>query len=165
MAFDCFLKIDGIPGESADDKHAEWIEVLSYSHGMSQQSSCSTAGGQNRSAGRCDHQDLSVVKPLDKSSPKLAVYCSNGTPISEIRMELCGANGEKQKYMEYVLSDVIISSVRPGGSAQSSENVPLEEVTLNYSKIEWIYTELDPKTLKPKGDIKASWDTKANKGG
>jgi len=32
MAVDVFLKIDGIPGESTDDKHKEWIEILSYSH-------------------------------------------------------------------------------------------------------------------------------------
>jgi hypothetical protein len=29
-AFDSFLKIDGIPGESTDDKHKDWIEVISY---------------------------------------------------------------------------------------------------------------------------------------
>ena len=27
MAFDAFIKIDGIPGESTDEKHKEWIEV------------------------------------------------------------------------------------------------------------------------------------------
>ena len=26
MAFDCFLKIEGVPGESTDDKHKDWIE-------------------------------------------------------------------------------------------------------------------------------------------
>ena len=29
MAFDAFLKVDGIPGESTDDKHKDWIEILS----------------------------------------------------------------------------------------------------------------------------------------
>ena len=28
MAFDAFLKIDGIPGESTDDKHKDWIANL-----------------------------------------------------------------------------------------------------------------------------------------
>ncbi|MBP8214834.1 MAG: type VI secretion system tube protein Hcp, partial [Propionivibrio sp.] len=32
MAFDTFIKIDGIPGESSDDKHKEWIEIVSYDH-------------------------------------------------------------------------------------------------------------------------------------
>jgi hypothetical protein len=27
MAFDTFLKIDGIPGESTDDKHKDWMEI------------------------------------------------------------------------------------------------------------------------------------------
>ena len=45
MAFDCFLKIDVIPGECTDDKHKEWIEILSYSHGVSQLSSGSVSTG------------------------------------------------------------------------------------------------------------------------
>jgi type VI secretion system secreted protein Hcp len=30
MAFDAFIIIDGIEGESTDDKHRGWIEVLSF---------------------------------------------------------------------------------------------------------------------------------------
>lgn len=165
MAFDCFLNIDGIPGESTDDEHAGWIELLSYSHGLSQTASGAASSGGGRSAERCDHQDFSVVKTLDKASPKLALSCCNGTHIKEVKMELCRAARDKQKYMEYVLSDVIVSSVRPGGSAQGGEALPLEEVSFNYGKIEWTYTETDHDTGKPKGDVKAHWDLTANKGG
>jgi type VI protein secretion system component Hcp len=35
-AVDAFLKIDGVKGESLDDKHKNWIEVLSTSHSISQ---------------------------------------------------------------------------------------------------------------------------------
>jgi type VI secretion system secreted protein Hcp len=164
MAFDCFLKIDGVPGECTDDKHKEWIEVLSYSHGVSQPSSGSRSSGGARSAERCDHQDFSIVKTLDKASPKLNLYCCNGTHIQNIKMTLSRATGEKQKYMEYALCDVIVSSVRPGGTAQGGEALPLEEVSFNYAKIEWIYTETDHKTGKPKGDVKANWDLISNKG-
>lgn len=165
MAFDCFLKIDGVPGECSDDKHEEWIEVLSYSHGVSQSASGSSSSGGGRSAERCDHQDFSVVKTLDKTSPKLALFCSNGTHITDVKMELCRATGDKQKYMEYLMSDVIVTSVRPGGSSQGGESLPLEEVSFNYGKIEWTYTETDHKTGKPKGDVKADWDLTTNKGG
>ena len=158
MAFDCFLKIEGVPGESTDDKHKDWIELLSYSHGVSQPASGAVSSGGARSAERCDHQDFSVVKTLDKASPKLS-------HVKTIKMQLCRATGDKQKYMEYVLSDVIISSCRPGGSAQGGESLPLEEVSFNYGKIEWIYTETDHETGKPKGDVKANWDLVLNKGG
>jgi len=165
MAFDSFLKIDVVPGESTDDKHKDWIEILSFSHGMSQPASGSSSSGGARSAERCDHQDFSIVKTLDKASPKLALHCCNGAHIKEIKLELCRATGDKQKYMEYKLTDVIVSSVRPGGSAQGGETLPLEEVSFNYGKIEWIYTATDHKTGKPAGDVKAHWDLTANKGG
>lgn len=164
MAFDCFLKVDGVPGESTDDKHKDWIELLSYSHGVSQPGSGSASSGGARSAERCDHQDFSIVHTLDKASPKLALYCCNGKHLKEVVMELCRATGDKQKYMEYKLGDVIVSSVRPGGSAQGGEALPLEEVTFNYGKIEWTYTETDHKSGKAKGDVKANWDLTANKG-
>ena len=47
MAFDAFLKIDGIPGESGDEKHKDWIEILSFAHGLEQpaQATASSAGG------------------------------------------------------------------------------------------------------------------------
>lgn len=139
--------------------------MLSYSHGLSQPGSGSVSSGGARTAERCDHQDFSVVKSLDKASPKLNLFCCNGKHIATIKMELCRATEDKQKYMEYMLSDVIISSVRPGGSSQGGEALPLEEVSFNYGKIEWTYTETDHKTGKPAGDVKANWDLVTNKGG
>jgi len=165
MAFDCFLKVDGVDGECTDDKHQKWIEVLSYSHGVSQPASGSSSSGGGRSAERCDHQDLSVVKTLDKTSPKLALYCCNGTHIPMIKLELCRAGGDKQKYMEYVLNDVIVSSYRPGGVSQGGETLPIEEVAFNYGKVTWNYIETDHKTGRPAGNIETNWDLVANKGG
>ncbi len=165
MAFDCFLKIEGIPGECTDDKHKDWIEVLAYQHEVSQPASGSVSSGGSRSAERCDHGDFIVRKTLDKASPKLALFCSNGDHIKEVKMELCRAGGDKQKYMEYKLSDCIVSSVKPGGDAKGDDPLPTEEVAFNYGKIEWTYVETDHKTGKPGGQIMAHWDLHANKGG
>ncbi len=165
MAFDAFLKIDGVPGESTDDKHKNWIEILSFSHGVSQPATGSVSSGGARSAERADFQDFSIVKTLDKASPKLMLYCANGTHVPKVTLELCRATGDKQKYMEYVMSDVIVRGIRPGGAAQGGEPLPLEEVSFAYGKIEYNYTETDHATGKPKGDVKAHWDLKANKGG
>ena len=45
MAADYFLKIDGIKGESLDDKHKDEIDVLSFSWGVSQSGSMAFGGG------------------------------------------------------------------------------------------------------------------------
>ncbi|MBX3364722.1 MAG: type VI secretion system tube protein Hcp [Phycisphaeraceae bacterium] len=165
MAFDAFLKIATIPGECQDDKHKDWIEILSYSHGVMQLATGSRSSGGAVSAQRCDHSNFSIVKALDKTSPKLNLACCNGEHINEIKLELCRATGDKQPYMEYKLSDCIVTSVRPGGSSAGGETLPLEEVSFTYGKITWTYTETDHKTGKPKGNVSTNWDLVSNKGG
>ncbi len=165
MAFDAYLKIDGIPGESTDSKHKDWLEVLSFSWGVSQPASGSASSGGGRSAERANFSDFSIVKTLDKASPKLALFCAKGEHIKEITLTLNRASGDKQKYMEYKLSDAIVSSVSPGGSSQGGDTLPLESVSFNYGKVELTYTETDHATGKPKGDIKTHWDLKQNSGG
>jgi type VI secretion system secreted protein Hcp len=164
MAFDAFLKIDGLDGECQDAKHANWIEVLSFSHGVSQPSAGSRSSGGAASGQRCDHQDFSVVKTLDKTSPKLNLFCSNGKHIKEVKLELCRATEDKNKYMEYKMDDVIISSVQPGGSAKGGEALPLEQVSFNYGKIVWTYTTTDHATGKAGGNVTANWSVIKNEG-
>ena len=165
MPFDAFLKLDGIPGESQDDKHKEWIELHSFSMGIVQ-----TAGGQRSTtgaatAGRCDHMDLSIVKNLDKTTPKLNLFCCNGTHIKKIELELCRATGDKQLYYKITMGDCIITGVRPGGSAKGGDTLPVEEVSFNYGDIEWEYTQTDHKTGKPSGKVASKWSLVQNKGG
>jgi len=165
MAFDCFLKIDGVPGESTDEKHAGWIELSSYSHGLSQPSSGAQSSGGARSAERTTHEDLVCTKLLDKATPKLALFCCRGDHIPTITLELCRATGEKQLYMKYTIRDSIVSMLRHGGSAEGEDPLPMEEVGFNYGKIEWEYTETDHKTGKPVGTVATNWDLTVNNGG
>ncbi len=165
MAFDAFLEIENVPGESTDKGHGDWIEILSFSHGLAQMSSGSRSSGGGGGAERCDHSDFSVIKALDKASPKLALACCKGEDVGKVTLELCRATGDKQTYMKYVMEGVLVSSVRPGGSAQGGEKLPLEEVAFNYSKITWTYTETDHKTGAAKGDVETNWDLNENTGG
>ena len=159
MAFDAFLKIDGVPGESTDDKHKDWIEILSYDWGASQPASGTASSSGGASTGRADFQDFSVVKLLDKASPKLAVYCADGTHIKEIVLELCRAGGAKLPYMKYTMSNVIISSYSPAGGG----GLPSESVTFNYGKIKWEYTQQKRADGGGGGKKSSGWDLEKNK--
>jgi type VI secretion system secreted protein Hcp len=162
MAFDAFLKIEGIDGESSDDKHASQVEVLSYSHHVAQQGGASTSRVQGQTGARADLGDLSVVKVIDKASPNLFKYCVAGTHIPTVVLELCAAAGDKHTYMKYTLSDCVVSSVRPGGSSGCDGVRPLEEVAFRYAKIELEYTPFDNKG-KPQAAVKGGWDLATNK--
>jgi len=159
MPSNVFCKVAGIPGESSDDKHKDYFEVLSFSHGMEQGSAGdeSTVGGHV--SGRVRHQPFVVVKTLDKASPKLALACSKGEHQDSIVVECFRHLGENVKFMEYKMSHTIIRSIHPSGE---NEGMPTETVSFSYAKIEWTYTQYD-NTGKKQGETKGGWDCEKNK--
>src|SRR4051794_13400535 len=83
MAFDAFLKLEGIPGESLDKQYTEWIEVESFSWGVAQ---VTTGGGASSAtggagAGKAAFQDLHFVTNFSKASPELFKRCATGEHI------------------------------------------------------------------------------------
>lgn len=74
MAYDIFLKIDGIDGESMDDKHKNEIEVLSWRWNIHQESTMHAGSGLG--SGK-----VSVTNPsLNITSIAPARICSNTAP-------------------------------------------------------------------------------------
>ena len=153
MAFDAFLKIDGIEGESPDDKHKGEIELMSFTWGASQSGTAGYGGGAG--AGRVNMQDFTCTKRFDKATPKLMLACCNGKHIPKALVTVRKAGEEQQEYLKITFSDVLVSSLEAGGSG--SDEIPLETLALNYGKIELEYKEqkIDG-TLG--GTIKAHWD-------
>jgi type VI secretion system secreted protein Hcp len=161
MPFDAFLKIDGIDGETNDSKHKGEIEVLSFHWGVSQAITGTVSSTGTFSGQRCDMAPLSITKQLDKASPKLAQACAAGEHFKSAVLTLCRAGGDKQPYMKYKLSDVLIESVRTGGSGQGEGGVPAEETGLRYGKIELEYTVVGLDG-KPAGSVAGGWNLKEN---
>ncbi|TKD47277.1 Hcp family type VI secretion system effector [Azotobacter chroococcum] len=160
MASDAFIKFEGIEGESTDDKYPKWIEVYSYSFGASQSLSATASSSGSLSSARVDIQDFSFTHDLDLASAKLFEYCCTGKSIPKVTVSINRASGDtKQQYQEYILTDVIVSSISIGGS---TGNVPTESISLAFGKIETKYTKLDA-TGKMAGNSSAGWDRKANK--
>jgi type VI secretion system secreted protein Hcp len=162
MAFDAFLKVESVDGECLDSAHEGWIEILSYSCGVDQPASTSASSAGSLSSQRADFHPFTVVKALDKASPKLALGAASGEHYPSAILELCRAGGDKQVYMQYKLTDVIVSSFRSGGNG-GSETLPTEEVAFNYGKIEWKYTLTKVAGGQGSGNVAAGWDLKSNK--
>src|SRR5262249_59355229 len=114
MAVDMFIKIDGIKGESGDDKHKEEVDVLSGSWGMSQSGSAHMGGGAG--AGKVNVNDLSFTKYIDVSSPDLYLSCCNGKHLKDAKLVVRKAGENPLEYLIVTMEDVIVSSVSNGGT-------------------------------------------------
>jgi type VI secretion system secreted protein Hcp len=163
MAFDSFLKIDGVPGESTDDKHKDWIEILSYSVGATQPASATASSAGGGGAERVTLHDMNVTKLMDKASPKLFELCATGKHIPNVTLELCRAGGDKLKYMEIKMEQVIISGFQGDGHGGADQAFPIETVTFNYGKIKQTYTQQKRADGSGGGNVAGGWDATANK--
>jgi type VI secretion system Hcp family effector len=160
MAADMFLKIEGIKGESSDAKHPGEIEIQSFSWGVSQAVTGATSGGGGRTTQRADISDFNVMKTMDAASSGLFYHCAAGKHIPSIVVSLHRAGEDKQLYAQYTLHDVIVSGYQTSDS--SGSGLPAESVSFNFSKIEMKYSQLDPKTGKPSGNLSSGWDLLKN---
>ncbi|MDP2999654.1 MAG: type VI secretion system tube protein Hcp [Bryobacterales bacterium] len=159
MAVDYFLKIKGIEGESKDHKHANEIDLLSFSWGETQTGT--HAGGGGGGGGKVSMQDFHFVMKTNKASPKLLLACATGDHIGEATLTCRKAGKDQQEFLKYKFSDLLVSSYQTGGSS-SGDEIPMDQISLNYSKVEYEYREQQPDgTLA--GPVKAGYDLKMMK--
>lgn len=131
-----YLQIEPIKGECGEDKHKDWIQIMSYSLGISQTVSAFTGTG-GRSAGDASFSDLVITKEVDKASIDLNLHCIQGTHIAKLVLDACEDTGDKVCYWKYELEDVMVSSVSLSGGTGGR---PSESVTFVYRSIKWTYT-------------------------
>jgi len=160
MAVDYFLKIDNIPGESMDKTHKGEIEIESWSWGATQTGTASRGGGLG--AGKVEMSDFSLVKNVDKASPSLMLACAQGDHIKSASLVCRKAGKEQQEYLKITFSDLMVSSFHTDGSSGSP--LPSEQVSLNFSKVEYEYKEQKADGSLG-GAIKKFYDLKSRGGG
>ncbi len=163
MAYDGYLKIEGINGESTDSNHPQWVEIVSFRHDVSQPAGSATSRVGGRTGARVNIADFTISKVLDISTPLLHRYCCDGTHVGTVMIELCEAGGEAHMYMRWTLTDAIISSVKPSGVANEEVFArPIEEVSFNFGTIQWEYVPMTH-AGKPGSGIIHGWSLVENK--
>lgn len=155
---DYFLKIEGIEGESEDQEHKGWIDVLSWSWGESQTGTMAYGGGGG--AGKVSMQDFHFTMRVCKGSPKLIEACASGEHFSNAQLIARKAGKTQQKFLKLKFSDLLVSSYQTGGTGHG-DPVPVDQISLNYAKIEYEYAPQDSKGSLT-GSVRAGWDLKKN---
>ena len=155
-AFDAFLKIEGVDGESSDRAHAGQIELLAWNFEMS--NTPSVVGG-GAGAGKVSVHDLTVTKSLDKATANLMKACATGEHIKEAVLYVRKAGDKPQEYFKVTFKDVLITSVSISGSGGNDR--PTESLSLNFASFKVEYIEPGPKGKNPATSFE--WDLSQNR--
>ena len=155
---DYFLDIEGIKGESQDDKHKDEIHISSFSFGVTN----TGTGGSNLGSGggRSNVQDMHFTKLVDASSPNLFQACATGKHFPSATVTVRRAGENPQEYLVYKLTEVFVSSFSTSG--HDGGGIAQESVSLNFSKVELSYTPQNADGTPGAKNTK-TYDVKANK--
>ena len=148
MATRIFLKLGDVKGACGDADHKEWIEIMSFNTGVTNSINCVEKVQENPGGEACHHQDISLTKQLDKTTPQLNAYCSVGKMWDTAEIDVFE---EKDQLYKVKLDNVAISSIATSGG---TGDVPYESLVLAFTKIEWKY----------KADSEQYWDLVENAG-
>lgn len=147
---DIYVKFEGaaeLQGDSTDTKHANEIEVASFTHKVFQPKSSSASTAGSHTAERTEHGEMLFTKDIDKASSKLLRAASAGTIYPKVLITFYRAYGGKNTtatsqtridYYKVVLEDVVVSSVE---TRIADGELPIEIFGLKYGKITWEYKQ------------------------
>jgi type VI secretion system secreted protein Hcp len=142
-----------------DAKHKGDIDLESWSWGET--NTGTTHGGGGGGAGKVQMQDFHFVMRVNKASPKLMLACASGQHFKSALLTCRKAGKDQQEFLRFTFSDILVSSFQTGGT-EAADILPLDQVALNFSKIQVEYKE-----QKADGTLgaatKTGWDLKANK--
>jgi type VI secretion system secreted protein Hcp len=156
-----FLKLDGIPGESTDDKHKGEIDVEAFTFNAKR----AAANGGGGGTGKVKVAPFRLVKVYDASSPKLFQAAASGRHIRSATLTLRrSGDAGASEFLTYKLSDLVVSSYQQGGA--NPDQRPLgsleDEVGLSPAKV-----QVTARTTTASGEagpvVTASWDLKHNR--
>ena len=158
LAVDYFLKIDGIQGESVDQKHKNEIQLEAFSWGATNEAG--PVMGAGGGAGKVRVQDFAFTMRVNKASPKLFLACAKGQHLKMATFTARRAGKAQQEFLVYKFTDVLVSSYQTGGSA--GDVIPMDSISLAFSRVEMEYRpqKADGSLDTP---IAAGWDLKHNK--
>jgi type VI secretion system secreted protein Hcp len=156
MAFDAFLKIEGIDGESTRKGFEKQIELISFSWGASNPTTIGSAGAGG-GAGKASVSSFNCLKITDAASAPLFQACCAGKHFPKAKVTLRKAGGDSPvDYLVYEFEKVYIESVQWSG-ASGGDDRPTESVSLAFGKVTVTYTPQADQgaTGSP---VVASWD-------
>ena len=131
---DMFLKLDGIKGESTDDKHKDEIVIESFSFGEATNLNSDT-GQRSRNV---ELQDFHFVMQTNLASAALMLACAKGDHIKEGNLTLRKPGAQPFEFLKIKFSDIIVSSFQVGGF--DSDAIPTDQFSMWFAKIDLEYT-------------------------
>jgi type VI secretion system secreted protein Hcp len=160
MAFDAYLKLDTITGESTSQGFTGCMEIFNFSLGAANPVTIGSASGGG-GGGKATLNSLSFTKKTDKASPVLYQTCVTGAHLATGTVTLRKAGGSPLVYLTYGLKVVYVDSIQWSGST-GGDDTPTEHVSLTFGTLTVDYQPQDNTGKALGGAVHGGWNVQTN---
>jgi type VI secretion system secreted protein Hcp len=131
-----YLKLEGLEGEADDKDHKNWIEVESFSWGVS--NPASFAIGKGGQATQAHVAAISIQKRCDKASVAMFKACTTGKHIPKGIISCMKLDGDTRvEYLKIDLTDIMVEGLSWSGSG--GEHLIHESVSFVFAEFKQEY--------------------------
>jgi type VI secretion system secreted protein Hcp len=136
-----YMSFGKFEGDVTTSGFEKWIELSSFQWGVGRGIGSAMSGQASRESSIPSVSEVVVTKRMDKSSPKLWEDSVGGKLNSTVKIAFTTTSeGETKKFLEYEFTNTGLS----GYSISSGGDMPTESLSLNFTKVEWSLTSMDP---------------------
>ena len=136
-----YMKYGSIKGPVTTEGFKDWIELNSFQWGVGRSIGTAARGSYSREHSEPSISEVVVTKLTDISSPKLFLDSVAGKLDSKVEVKFTTtAKGKVETFMTYKMENTGIS----GYSLSSGGDMPMESLSLNFTKITSTFTAHEP---------------------
>jgi len=128
-----YLEVDGIQGSTTTQGFSNMSELNSFQWGVSRSIGTAASGSTARESSNPSISEITITKLADAASPDLTNYALAGQLTTT-------AAGDVTEFLKHELENVGLSNY----SVSSGGDLPMEAMSLNFTKITTTFTPMDP---------------------
>jgi type VI secretion system secreted protein Hcp len=136
-----YMKFAAINGAVTTEGFSKWIELQSFHWGVGRSMGTAARGSLSREHSEPSISEITVTKLMDASSPKLFLDAVGGKLDNKVDIKMTTTTkGKVETFLTIKLEDTGIS----GYSVSSGGDMPVESLSLNFTKIISTFTPHEP---------------------
>jgi type VI secretion system secreted protein Hcp len=136
-----YMKFASLDGSVTEQGHNKWIELDSFHWGVGRAIGTAARGSLSREHSEASISEITVTKRMDAASPKLFLDAVAGKLNNKVRIDFTTTSkGKMEVFLKFELEDTGVS----GYSVSSGGDMPVESLSLNFTKITKTFTGMDP---------------------
>jgi type VI secretion system secreted protein Hcp len=133
-----YVQYGDIKGNVTAEGHTEWVDASSCQWGVGRGIGSPTGRSANREASAPSISEVVITKEMDKSSYRWLEQGLQGEGVT-CTIHFCKTDaGKLETYAEYILDNCLVS----GYSVSSGGDRPTESISINFTKIQFMFTEM-----------------------